>query len=81
MKRAQLYLHSALHTLEYLSENVLSALADQELTELPIGDPEQRRLDMQAAVGTWAERSDLPDSGTYIAMLRDESREHRLGQA
>ena len=36
---------------------------------------------MEAAVGAWAERDDLPDSSTYISNLRNEVREHELTAA
>ena len=78
MKRAQLYLWSVLHSLDCVSERALSELAGQAAAELPIADPNQRKSDMEAAVGAWADRSDLPDSASYVANLRDEVREHSL---
>ena len=76
MNRTQLYLWSVLHSLEHVNESVLSDLAGQGALDLSIADPEQRKADMEAAVGTWAERPDLPASSIYIASLRDEFREH-----
>jgi hypothetical protein len=76
MKRAQLYLWSVLHSVEHVNERVLSDLAGEAAGTLPIADPELRKADMKAAVGAWADRDDLPDSGIYISNLRNELREH-----
>jgi hypothetical protein len=81
MKRAQLYLWSLLHSVDQIDDRVLSELAGQVAGELPIADKEQKRLDMEVAVGAWAERDDLPDSLTYISNLRNEVREHKLTPA
>ena len=81
MKRAQLYLWSVLHSVEHMDSGVLSDLADRAdraAGSLPMADPELRRSDMLAAVGVWADRSDLADTFTYIANLRDKDREHKL---
>ena len=75
MKRAQLYLWSLLQSVEQMDDRVFSDLADQAVGGLPIADPELRKSDMLAAVGAWAERTDLPDSVTYISNLRNEVRE------
>ena len=81
MKRAQLYLWSLLHSVEQVDDRVLAELAGQVAGGLPIADKEQKRSDMEAAVGAWAERGDLPDSMTYISNLRNEVREHELTPA
>jgi hypothetical protein len=78
MNRAQLYLWSLLHAGEPLSESVLSEFAGQASSLLPIADKELRKSDMEATVGAWADRADLPDSFTYIANLRNEVRDQRL---
>lgn len=78
MNRAQLYLWSVLHSLEHINDSVLSDLAGQAAVDLSIADPEMRKSDMQAAVGAWAKRMDLPDSRIYVANLRDESAANRL---
>jgi hypothetical protein len=69
-----LYLWSVLQTVEDVDESVLSNLSGQAAGDLPIADPELRVSDMLAAVGACAERSDLPDSATYISNLRNELR-------
>jgi hypothetical protein len=81
MNRAKLYLWSVLHSLEHVNDSVLIDVAGQAANDLSIGDPELRKSDMNAAIGAWAERSDLPDSGTYIANLRNEVRDHNLVRA
>ena len=77
MNRANLYLWSLLHSLEPVNDSVLFDGAGQAANELFIADPELRRSDMAAAIGAWAERSDLPDSSTYIASLRNEARDYK----
>ena len=77
MNRAQLYLWSLLHEGEQVSEGVFSDVAIQAAGGLPVADKELRKSDMEAAVGAWALRTDLPDSFTYIANLRDEVRDER----
>ena len=78
MKRAELYLWSLLQSVDHVNESVLSDLADQAASTLPMADPELRKADMQAAAGAWAERTDLPDSGAYIDNLRNEVRDSKL---
>lgn len=41
--------------------------------------PEQRYADMMAAVGVWKDRTDLPDTETYVRNLRKSTRLKRLG--
>lgn len=78
MKRAQLYLSSVLRTAEHVDPRVLSDLADQAGEEPSMAEIELRRSDMKAAAGAWKERSDLPDSSTYIANLRMDTERHNL---
>ena len=81
MKRAQLYLWSVLHSHDNLDDVAISDLASRAARELYIADPEQRRSDMEAAVGIWAERAELFDTETYICNLRDDLRSARHLQA
>ena len=76
MKRAQLYLSSVLRTAEHVDARVLSDLADQTVNDPSAAEMELRRLDMKAAAGAWKDRSDLPDSSTYIANLRINTNRH-----
>jgi hypothetical protein len=46
--------------------------------ELSPAEIEERRADMMAAVGLWKDRTDLPDTETYIRNLRGGDRLERL---
>jgi hypothetical protein len=74
MNRAQLYLWSLLQSVDQMDERILSELAGKASEDLPIADPEQRKSDMDDAIGAWRKRPDLPDSRWYIAALRNEIR-------
>ena len=75
MNRAQLYLSSLPQADEQASENVFSDVAGLAAGVWPTADKELRKSDMEAALGAWASRSDLPESRTYIANLRNEVRD------
>lgn len=77
MNRAQLYLNSLLQADEQASESVFSDVAGLAAGVWPTADKELRKSDMETAVGAWALRTDLPDSITYIANLRDEVEDER----
>ena len=81
MNRAQLYLWSVLHAQTQAEESVTPDAAGQVISQLPIADKKLRKSDMEAAVGAWASRADLPDSLTYISNLRNEVRIERLLRA
>jgi len=53
-------------------------LSDMKPTELEAAKLEQRRIAMMAIVGIWKDRTDLPDTETYIRNLRDGTRLERL---
>ncbi len=74
MKRAQLYLWSVLHSNQRLDDLALLDLAGDGARELSIADSRQRKIDLGAAVGVWAERNELADTASYIGKLRDDSR-------
>jgi hypothetical protein len=44
-----------------------------------MGNLEERRAAMMGIVGLWKDRTDLPDTETYIRNLRDDDRLERLG--
>lgn len=76
MDRAQFYLWSAKHG------------GSGEFADLPevaskwsIGDRLLRKADMEAAIAAWAGRTDLPDSKTYVASLRNVQRKYKLVSA
>jgi plasmid stability protein len=82
MKRTQLYLDEdlwqALHTRAAIEKTTVSDLVRTAARERYLYTPEQRRADMMAAVGIWKDRTDLPDTETYIRNLRDDDRMERL---
>ena len=43
-----------------------------------MGNLEERRAAMESIVGLWKDRTDLPDTETYIRNLRDDDRMERL---
>ena len=45
---------------------------------LDLAKMDERRADMMAVVGLWKDRTDLPDTETYIRNLRDGDRLDRL---
>ena len=49
-----------------------------EFKDLDPAQIEERRAAMIAAIGVWKDRSDLPDTETYIRNLRDDDRLERL---
>lgn len=81
MNRAQLYLWSVLHAREHSGDLLPSDVEDQVACDLRIADPAQRRSDMEAAIGLWAERPDLADTQAYLRNLRDDDRSERLHPA
>lgn len=83
MKRTQLYLEEdlwkALHTRARREKTTISDLVRRAARDRYMYTPEQRRADMMAAVGAWRDRTDLPDTETFIRSLRDDDRLERLG--
>ena len=78
MNRAQLYLWSLLHAGEHQGDISLSDPQSQLARNLGIADPRQRRSDMEAAIGLWAERPDFSDTESYLRNLREDHRSHGL---
>lgn len=83
MRRTQLYLDDelweALHAHARREKTTISELARSALRERYVCSPEQRRADLMAAVGIWKDRTDLPDTETYVRNLRGGKRLKRLG--
>jgi Ribbon-helix-helix protein, copG family len=82
MKRTQLYLDEdlwgTLHSHALRERTTISELVRRVVRERYMNDAEQRRADMMAVVGIWKDRTDLPDTETYIRELRDDDRLERL---
>ena len=85
MKRTQLYLDedlwSTLHSRAHQEGTTVSDLVRRAARDRYMSDPAQRQADMMAAVGLWKDRTDLPDTETYVRNLRKGTRLKRLGIA
>ncbi len=83
MKRTQLYLDdelwSVLHVRARLGGTSISELVRTAARDHYMGNPAERRAAMQGIVGLWKNRTDLPDTETYIRKLRTGARIKRLG--
>jgi hypothetical protein len=82
MKRTQLYLHEdiwkALHVQSRQQGTSISELVRQAVRDKYGSSPARRRQAMQALVGIWKDREDLPDSTTYVRRLRRGKRLRRI---
>ena len=82
MKRTQLYLHEdiwrALHIRSRQQRTTISELVRQAVRDKYGSSPTSRKEAMQAIVGLWKNRKDLPDSETYVRRLRKGKRLRRL---
>jgi hypothetical protein len=83
MRRTQLYLDEelwqALHTRAVLEKTSISDLVRTAAREHYLVDSEKRREALMGIVGIWKDRTDLPDTETYVRSLRKGSRLKRLG--
>lgn len=84
MRRTQLYLEddlwAALHVRSRQSGLSISELVRQALRERYFDQRLKRSEAMQAIVGIWKDRSDIPDSEAYVRRLRKGARLNRIGQ-
>ena len=82
MKRTQLYLNEdiwkALHIRSRQLGTSISELVRQAVREKYGSSPAARTQAMQALVGLWKHRSDLPDSEAYVRRLRKGKRLTRI---
>jgi hypothetical protein len=82
MKRTQLYLNEdiwkALHIRSRQQGTSISELVRQAVRDKYGSSPARRRQAMQALVGMWKDRKDLPDSATYVRRLRKGKRLRRI---
>ena len=83
MRRTQLYLDDdlwdALHAQAILGRTSISELVRKAARDRYMGNIEERRAAMMGIVGLWKDRTDLPDTETYVRKLRDDDRLKRLG--
>ena len=84
MKRTQLYLHEdiwkVLHIRSRQQGTSISDLVRQAVREKYGSSPVGRRQAMQAFVGMWKDREDLPDSTAYVRRLRKGKRLRRIAR-
>jgi hypothetical protein len=84
MKRTQLYLHEdiwkVLHIRSRQQRTSISDLVRQAVREKYGSSPVDRRRAMQALVGLWKDRKDLPDSTAYVRRLRKGKRLGRIAR-
>ncbi|MEX2264805.1 MAG: CopG family transcriptional regulator [Bryobacteraceae bacterium] len=84
MKRTQLYLDEdiwkTLHIRSRQSGVTISELVRQAVREKYAEASSERRKAMQALVGIWKDRADLPDTETYVRGLRKGKRLERISR-
>jgi hypothetical protein len=82
MKRTQLYLNEdiwkALHIRARQRKTSISELVRQAVREKFGNSSADRRQAMQALVGLWKDRKDLPDTEQYVRRLRKGKRLRRV---
>jgi hypothetical protein len=82
MKRTQLYLNEdiwkALHIRSRQRKTSISELVRQAVREKYRNSSADRREAMQAMVGLWKDRKDLPDTEKYVRRLRKGKRLRRI---
>jgi hypothetical protein len=83
MRRTQLYLDEdlweALHKRAATEKTTISELVRKAARDRYLMDPEKRRAALMGIVGMWKDRTDLPDTETYVRNLRKGTRLKRLG--
>ena len=84
MRRTQLYLNEdiweALHIRSRQQGTTISELVRQAVRDKYGNSPASRRQAMQALVGLWKDRTDLPYAETYVRRLRKGKRLRRLAR-
>jgi predicted transcriptional regulator len=82
MKRTQLYMEDdvwkALQIRAKQSKSTISELVRQAVREKYLDKKSERREAMLSAIGLWKNRTDLPDTETYVRSLRDDDRLKRI---
>ena len=83
VRRTQLYLEedlwTALHERARRQGTTISDLVRKAAREQYMSLDEDRRAAMEGIVGLWKDRTDLPDTETYVRGLRKDTRRKRLG--
>ena len=82
MKRTQIYLDEdiwkVLHIHSRQRHTSISNLVRQAIRDRYGSSPANRSKAMQALVGIWRDRNDLPDTGKYVRQLRKGKRLSRI---
>jgi predicted transcriptional regulator len=82
VRRTQLYLEDdlwkTLHILARQSRSTVSELVRNALREKYLDDAGKRKEALLSAVGLWKDRTDLPDTQTYVRNLRKGNRLNRI---
>ena len=82
MHRTQLYLDDdlwkALRTRARSQGTTISDLVRRAVRDRYLGNLDERRKAMEALVGIWKDRTDLPASSAYVRSLRRDTRLDRL---
>lgn len=83
MRRTQLYLDedlwSALHSHARREGTTISDLVRRAARDRYLRNSAERRAALMSVVGIWKDRTDLPDTKTYVRNLRKGTRFKRLG--
>jgi len=83
MRRTQLYLDEdlwkALRARARKERTTISELVRQAARDRYMRHKEQRQAALMGIVGLWKDRTDLPDTETYVRNLRKGTRLKRLG--
>ena len=83
VRRTQLYLEedlwNALHERARRQGTTISDLVRKAAREQYMSLDGERRAAMEEIVGLWKDRTDLPDTETYVRGLRKDTRRKRLG--
>lgn len=84
MRRTQLYLDDdlwkTLHILARQSRSTVSGLVRKAAREKYLGDSASRKEALLSAIGLWKDRTDLPDTETYVRSLRKGERLKRFSK-
>jgi hypothetical protein len=82
MHRTQLYLEddvwTTLQTRARLEGKSISELVRIATRDRYMNNREQRIADMESVIGLWKDRTDLPDTETYIRNLRQGDRRRKM---
>ena len=82
MKRTQLYMEDdvwkVLQIRAQQSKSTISELVRQAVREKYLDKKTERKEAMLSVIGLWKDRSDLPDTETYVRGLRDDDRLKRI---